>query len=49
LLFPGNIVTLSGLIEAPSLASGPARPLSAVPRPPTYDEGHEGAHIEEEK
>jgi hypothetical protein len=38
LLFPGNIVTLSGLIDAPSLAPGATQPLAAAVRlPPPPD------------
>ena len=40
-LFPGNIVTLSGLIEAPSIAPGPAQPLAeAVRLPSPHLDGH---------
>jgi NADH dehydrogenase len=38
LLYPGNIVTLSGLIDAPSITPGPSQPLAAavrLPAPPT--------------
>jgi NADH dehydrogenase len=35
LLFPGNIVTVPGLIEAPSIAPNSARPLSAAVRLPS--------------
>jgi NADH dehydrogenase len=36
LLFPGNIVTVAGLIDAPSIAPGSARPLAAAVRLPSY-------------
>ncbi len=35
LLFPGNIVTVAGLIDAPSLAGDPGRPLVAAVRLPS--------------
>jgi NADH dehydrogenase len=38
LLFPGNIVTISGLIDAPSIAPGTVQPLAAAVRlPPPPD------------
>jgi len=39
LLFPGNIVTLSGMIEAPSLVDSTAPPLSGALRRPSLDDG----------
>jgi NADH dehydrogenase len=38
LLFPGNIVTVAGLIDAPSLAGGPARPVAGAVRLPPAEE-----------
>lgn len=35
LMFPGNIVTVPGLIDAPSIAPGSARPLAAAVRLPS--------------
>jgi NADH dehydrogenase len=37
-LFPGNIVTVAGLIEAPSLAAGPAPPVAGAVRLPSPEE-----------
>ena len=39
LLFPGNIVTISGLIDAPSIASGAANPVAVRLPPPPAAEG----------
>jgi NADH dehydrogenase len=43
LLFPGNIVTLSGLIDAPSIAPGAAHPLAVRLPPPQDAEGSPGS------
>jgi NADH dehydrogenase len=38
LLFPGNIVTVAGLIDAPTLAGGAARPVAGAVRLPSPEE-----------
>ncbi len=44
LLFPGNIVTVSGLVEAPAIVTGPAPALSPSLRRPSLLDGDDGTN-----
>ncbi len=44
LLYPGNIVTVSGLVEPPAIVAGPARVLSPSLRRPSLPDGDAGTN-----
>ncbi len=44
LLYPGNIVTVSGLVEAPAIVSGPAPALSPSLRRPSLPDSDAGTN-----